>query len=287
MRCKTLMSAKNTCLTLWCCLFLTLPNAAQSVADWKEYVSHAGKFSVLFPGTPETGYRPVGTDSATSVTYVANLIVGERAWTVAWFDLPKAVTEESEIKSRLEQTRDRMLKMYSFKAAKEESLSWMDYPACAFTTKPEEQGRVMLSRIILVKQRVYEVWALVEANAVNSEFVTKYFDSFKPVPLTDEEIAKALENSKTDTAKAVPRKIRVSNGVLQENALKRVQPVRPAGVKAKGSVEVSLVISQQGDVLEAKAVNGDPLLTGAAVEAAKQWKFKPIALSGYPVCAGH
>jgi hypothetical protein len=46
---------------------------------------------------------------------------------------------------------------------------------------------------------------------------------------------------------------------------------------------VSLVISEQGDVLEAKAVKGDPLLTDAAVEATKQWKFKRIELSGYPV----
>jgi hypothetical protein len=46
---------------------------------------------------------------------------------------------------------------------------------------------------------------------------------------------------------------------------------------------VSLIISELGEVLEAKAVRGDPLLTDAAVQAAKQWKFKPLTLSGYPV----
>jgi TonB family protein len=283
MRSKALMSVTNIVLALFCCLLFCLPSAAQSAVGWREYVSKEGKFGVMFPGTPETGYRPVGADSDSSVTYVTNLIVDARAWTVAWFDLPKALTDEGAIKVLFDQTRDKMLKMYSMKMAKEEGLKWLDYPARTFTTKPDDRDRIQVCRIVLVKQRVYEVWVLVESNAVNSQAVTKFFDSFKLVPLTDEELAKAVETSKRDAAKAVPRKIRVSNGVLQENALKKVQPVRPAGIKTKGTVEVNLVVSEQGDVLEAKAVSGNPLLNSVAVEAAKQWKFKPIALSGHPV----
>ncbi len=42
-------------------------------------------------------------------------------------------------------------------------------------------------------------------------------------------------------------------------------------------------MSESGKVIEAKAVSGHELLRDAAVEAAKQWEFKPTEVSGEPV----
>jgi TonB family protein len=41
-------------------------------------------------------------------------------------------------------------------------------------------------------------------------------------------------------------------------------------------------VSESGKVIEAKAISGHELLRGAAVEAAKQWEFKPTEGSGAP-----
>ncbi len=83
-----------------------------------------------------------------------------------------------------------------------------------------------------------------------------------------------------------PKKITVSGGVLQGRAIKRVQPVYPdvaKAAKASGAVQVAATINEAGDVIEATVISGHPLLRESALDAARQWKFKPIELSGKSV----
>ncbi|MGH9802751.1 MAG: energy transducer TonB, partial [Blastocatellia bacterium] len=83
-----------------------------------------------------------------------------------------------------------------------------------------------------------------------------------------------------------PKKINASGGVLQGNALKRVNPAYPPiakAAKASGAVQVQVTISEEGRVIDATAISGHPLLRDAALEAARQWEFKPTELSGVPV----
>jgi protein TonB len=65
-----------------------------------------------------------------------------------------------------------------------------------------------------------------------------------------------------------------------------VKPHYPAigkSVRASGPVSVLVVISEAGQVIEATAVSGHPLLRSAAVDAARQWLFTPTTLSKVPV----
>ncbi len=83
-----------------------------------------------------------------------------------------------------------------------------------------------------------------------------------------------------------PKQIKVSGGVLQGSALKRVQPQYPPiakAARASGAVQVQVTISEDGRVIDAQVVNGHPLLRDAALQAARQWVFKPTELSGVPV----
>jgi periplasmic protein TonB len=80
--------------------------------------------------------------------------------------------------------------------------------------------------------------------------------------------------------------IRQSGGVLQGSAIKRVQPPYPPiakAARAQGAVQVQVTISEDGRVIAAEAVSGHPLLKEAALQAARQWVFKPTELSGVPV----
>jgi len=83
-----------------------------------------------------------------------------------------------------------------------------------------------------------------------------------------------------------PETRKVSEGVVRGNAIVKVQPIYPASakkVKAAGSVQVQVIISEDGRVIEATIVSGHPLLRSAAVDAARKWVFKPTMLSGIPV----
>jgi len=85
---------------------------------------------------------------------------------------------------------------------------------------------------------------------------------------------------------AAPKKITVSGGVLQGSAIKRVQPPYPPiakAARASGAVQVQVLISETGEVIEANVISGHPLLRDAALQAARQWVFKPTELSGVAV----
>jgi TonB family protein len=78
----------------------------------------------------------------------------------------------------------------------------------------------------------------------------------------------------------------VAGGVLNGKAIILPKPTYPKEARAAGAhgaVSVQVLIGEDGKVISAAAVSGDPLLREAAVEAAKGAVFSPTKLSGVPV----
>ena len=78
----------------------------------------------------------------------------------------------------------------------------------------------------------------------------------------------------------------VSQGVSQGLLLKKVQPNYPANamkMRVEGAVQLLATISKSGDISVVKILTGDSQLSRAAVDAVKQWKYKPYLLNGSPV----
>jgi TonB family protein len=88
------------------------------------------------------------------------------------------------------------------------------------------------------------------------------------------------------TPPAPPQKPRkVEEVVVQGWAVTRVKPVYPPNAKnmnAYGPVEVRIIISPEGKVIDATAISGHFALRSAAVEAARGWVFKPTTIDGVP-----
>jgi len=82
------------------------------------------------------------------------------------------------------------------------------------------------------------------------------------------------------TPEVRPMRIRVSASVAARQLRDTVEPEYPAGTKAQGKVVVHVVIDYDGTVMKAEAVSGDADLTKAAVDAVKQWQYKPTKLNG-------
>jgi protein TonB len=88
----------------------------------------------------------------------------------------------------------------------------------------------------------------------------------------------------TDRVRPVPKII--SKGVLNGSAISLPRPSYPPAakaVRAAGTVSVQVTVDEDGNVIRATAAGGHPLLQQAAVEAARQAKFRPTLLSGTPV----
>ncbi len=78
----------------------------------------------------------------------------------------------------------------------------------------------------------------------------------------------------------------ISKGVITSEALSLPKPAYPQiakTLKIQGTVNVQVLISENGRVLSAKAVSGNPLLMTAAQQAALQARFSPTMLSEQPV----
>src|SRR3984957_11490533 len=78
----------------------------------------------------------------------------------------------------------------------------------------------------------------------------------------------------------------ISQGVSQGLAIKKTQPLYPPSalrMRIEGPVQLLATISKKGDISAVKILSGDPSLARAAVDAVKQWKYKPYMLDGSPV----
>ena len=75
----------------------------------------------------------------------------------------------------------------------------------------------------------------------------------------------------------------ISAGTLNGKAISLPNATYPEIARAQGDVVVDVTVDEQGNVTDARASWGHPLLQSAAVQAARQAKFRPTYLQGVPV----
>ena len=86
-----------------------------------------------------------------------------------------------------------------------------------------------------------------------------------------------------------PRKkkaIRVTEDVTPPVALSQGMPAYPAAARTagvEGTVIVTYVVTEAGEVTAVKAVRGPPELMAVCEAAVRSWRFKPAVLDGTPV----
>jgi protein TonB len=87
-------------------------------------------------------------------------------------------------------------------------------------------------------------------------------------------------------APAARRIVRVGSELRAPRQTYSVQPEYPPLARQAhvwGVVLVNAVIDEHGNVVQARALNGHPLLIPAALNAVLQWKYEPTLLNGTPV----
>jgi len=85
--------------------------------------------------------------------------------------------------------------------------------------------------------------------------------------------------------KPAVREFRPSN-MLEGSLIRRVQPIYPYTAKVahvQGAVVLAAVIGKTGSIENLRVLSGHPLLAGAAVDAVRQWRYRPYVLNGEPI----
>jgi protein TonB len=80
--------------------------------------------------------------------------------------------------------------------------------------------------------------------------------------------------------------LRVGGRVREPQLIKRVEPIYPELARQahmQGVVLIDAVIDESGSIVEMKVISGPPLLIQSAVNAVRQWQYRPTYLNDTPV----
>lgn len=73
---------------------------------------------------------------------------------------------------------------------------------------------------------------------------------------------------------------------MEGNLIYKVQPFYPPlarQARIQGSVLLRAIISRSGTIEDLSVISGHPMLVGAAIEAVRQWRYRPYILNDEPV----
>lgn len=94
----------------------------------------------------------------------------------------------------------------------------------------------------------------------------------------------ASDSSQSNAPK--PRPVRVPGNVAAAMLIRHVTPVYPAAAKeqhVEGTLLLHAIIGKDGTLQNLVYVSGPPILMSSAMDAVKQWQYKPTLLNGEPV----
>jgi len=82
-----------------------------------------------------------------------------------------------------------------------------------------------------------------------------------------------------------PGRVRASQGLIQSVVISKQAPNYPDEARKRnveGTVQLALEIAKDGAVCDVTLLWGDHALALAAIDAVRQWKFRPYILNGFP-----
>jgi hypothetical protein len=90
--------------------------------------------------------------------------------------------------------------------------------------------------------------------------------------------ARATDNAAPDEPQVV-----VPETLMRQNLISSRIPIAPDPAAAHGIVVLQAVITARGTVEHLRAIQGNPALRHAAIDAASTWRYRPYLLNGTPV----
>jgi periplasmic protein TonB len=78
----------------------------------------------------------------------------------------------------------------------------------------------------------------------------------------------------------------LTSHMMEGNLVHRVQPEYPYAAKMayiQGAVVLRAIISKEGTIENLQVVHGHPMLVKAAIDAVRQWRYRPYILNDNPV----
>jgi hypothetical protein len=151
--------------------------AGDKLAQFKEFRSDEGRFTVLMPGKPEAKNQvletPVG--KVAMVMYMAGS--GKAGCAVAYADYPAQLINSTDPQKTLDGARNGAVKNVSGRLVSESNIDFHGLPARDVSI--EIPGKAFVTaRFILASPRFYELMFIAPTDKGHEQDISKFFDSF-------------------------------------------------------------------------------------------------------------
>ena len=159
-------------------LALAVQTAGGSAGAWDLVTSDSLGFAVEFPGKPE--YNEQSDDLGNGRTGMIRTYAVKSpaaAYDVTIWDLPEEATAPENVSQFLDNFRERNLDSISAKLRIETKIEIGGHPARDVTA--DVMGMVWRGRMVVARNRLYQIVAIISKNAEQSETTEKYLASFK------------------------------------------------------------------------------------------------------------
>lgn len=155
---------------------------------------------------------------------------------------------------------------------------------------PQQQTSEMRDGILLPPNRIPDHIADISESAVPPPPGPYVSDSTGGTgagsPLMNTLLASNMRAAAPPPNVTTPRTVRLSTGVSEGLLIRKITPIYPKIAiiaHQQGSVQLQAQIGRDGTIQNLRVLSGPPLLVGAALEAVKQWRYRPYLLNNEPV----
>lgn len=152
-------------------------------AEWKEFSSDAGNFSVQMPGTPVEKTEPVNVEKLGTINMVTyTLEQKDGVYMAVYNDYPYGLFEQTTPDNVLDGARNGAVrKVQDGKLVSEQKIELDGNPGRDIVAEGTQQNTafVIKARIYLVKYRLYQAMAITLKDQTSSIDAAKFLNSFK------------------------------------------------------------------------------------------------------------
>jgi hypothetical protein len=157
-------------------LVLSIHASASAQGTWKTFTQTKGNFSVQLPGTPKAQDQSVDTKVG-KITAHMYLLEGNPTYVIAFNDYPAASMAGADPSKVLEGSATGAVSNVKATLTSKKKITIKGYPGREITfNNPKFLGK---SRIYLVKNRLYQLTAIIPKPGTYNADVNRFLTSFK------------------------------------------------------------------------------------------------------------
>jgi hypothetical protein len=161
---------------------LILSACGQTTADWQDFSSTDGKFSVRMPGDPKEESNTITTDSGEITIHLFGVPIGNTDYIVAYSDYPAELVNSKGSAGILDSARDGAINNTKGKLISDESIELNGFPGKLLVVGSPDGTGIAQAKIFLVGNRLYQVFVATEKDSAYTEENLAFLDSFQFTP---------------------------------------------------------------------------------------------------------